>query len=52
MKSTRYRCPVCDNTVTLHVTTSRPPTCTNPNMHSSRSVEMIEDKPQQKADNK
>lgn len=52
MRSTRYRCPLCGNTVTLHVTTSRPPTCMNPKMHSSRSVEMIEDKPQQKADGK
>lgn len=52
MKATRYKCPLCGNTVTLHVTASRPPTCMNPNMHSSRSVDMIEDKPQREGHGK
>ena len=43
MKSTRYRCPLCGNTITLHITASRPPTCLNPHVHSTRRVEMATD---------
>jgi len=40
MKTTRWSCPLCGNAVTLHVDPSRPPTCLNPNSHSSTRVEM------------
>lgn len=43
MKTTRYRCPLCGNTITLHVEPTRPPTCVNPKIHSTRRIEMATD---------
>jgi rubrerythrin len=43
MKTTRYRCPLCGNSITLHVQPSQPPTCFNPKIHSTRRIEMAAD---------
>lgn len=39
--SERFRCPECGHSVTVYVRTSEPPTCSNPEAHSSKTVEMV-----------
>lgn len=38
--SERWRCPECGHSVMLYVKPSMPPTCSNPEAHSSKTVEM------------
>jgi rubrerythrin len=39
--SERWRCPECGYSTILYVRPSVPPTCNNPEEHSSRVVEMV-----------
>jgi rubrerythrin len=39
--SERWRCPECGYSTTVYVRVSQPPTCNNPEEHSSRVVEMV-----------
>lgn len=39
--SERWRCPECGYSVTVFVKPSQPPTCSNPEAHSSRAIEMV-----------
>jgi len=40
-----WRCPECDNKITLHVRVIEPPVCRNKNVHSRKSHLMIKFKP-------
>lgn len=39
--SERWRCPECGYSFTVFVKPSEPPTCSNPEEHSSRTIEMV-----------
>jgi len=39
-----YECPQCGKVLTVYVKPSVPPTCTNPEKHTSLTVEMVEKK--------
>lgn len=41
MKRT-YQCPTCGRTISLYVTPSEPPICTNPTIHKTRPTVMEE----------
>jgi hypothetical protein len=37
MTTTRWQCPKCDNTITLHINTTQPPHC---NRHTPKPIAM------------
>jgi len=39
-----WKCPECGMEVSVYVAVSEPPTCKNPEVHSSRVVQMVKAK--------
>jgi uncharacterized CHY-type Zn-finger protein len=43
-KISNWVCPLCSKSLTTYVAVSEPPTCQNPLSHSSKSIEMIQNR--------